>query len=54
MGIQHYPIAKNFEIHELIECYLQIKNYRRAVDVETALDLYVKLPILFENDGFDV
>ena len=43
LGIEHHPVSKDIEIHELLICYVQLKGYSFPRDLESALDLFAKL-----------
>ena len=53
-GLDHSPVAKNDEMHDLLKCCFQIHNLRMPTDWESALNLYVDLSKLLKKDDFSV
>ena len=54
LKIDHHPIYRNKDLHELLSCYVGIHNFQFAKNYQSALDLYVNLLQCLENDNFDV
>ena len=54
LGLDHSPVAKNDEMHDLLKCCFQIHNLRMPTDWESALNLYVDLSQLLKKDDFPV
>ena len=54
IGIDHYPVWKSKDLHELLVCYININRLKVPTNSENAIDTYVKLLSILQNDGFDV
>ena len=54
LGIQHHPVVRDDDIHELFNCYVHINSLEIPRDPDSALSFYVEILALLDNDGFDV
>ena len=54
LGIDHHPISKNEDLHELLICYVHLHGLEIPRDPETALSFYVNLLECLGNDEFDI
>ena len=52
LGINHHPVYKNKEMHQLLICYVHIHNLKPARDAESGINMYVKLLRHLELDNF--
>ena len=54
LGIQHHPVYKNIDLHNLLNCYVDLNEITIPRSAEEALDLYVSLLRFASNDSFEV
>lgn len=54
IGIDHCPVSKNKDLHDLLECYCQIGNILRPSDAFSGLDIYITLLEHLGNNGFTI
>ena len=52
LEIDHHPVFRDKDLHELLICYINIHNLEIPKDAESGLDMYVTLLRLLSNDGF--
>ena len=52
LGINHHPVYKNKEMHQLLISYVHIHNLKPARDTESGINMYGKLPHYLELDNF--
>ena len=54
LGIQHHPVHRNIDLHNLLNCYVHLNEITIPRSAEEALDLYVSLLRFASNDSFEV
>lgn len=54
MGIDHHPVFKNKDLHDLLICYMGIHHLQAPMDAQQSLETYVQLLGFLRNDGFIV
>ena len=54
LAINHHPVYRDKDLHELLMCYVHIHSIKMARDAEDGLNMYIKLLNLLSNDGFFV
>ena len=52
LGINHHPVCKNKEMHQLLISYVHMYNLKPARDAESRINMYVKLLHYLELDNF--
>ena len=52
--IDNPPMTKDEDIFELFFCYMGMCGFQNPQDPESALDLYVNMLGVLENDNFDI
>ena len=52
IGIDHYPVWINKDLHELLKCYLHIHKLSMLTNADDALELYATLLGILGNDNF--
>ena len=54
LGIQKLTVAKNNDLNDLLCCYFELRSLSIAIDLETSLNLYVKLLDYLKTNGFSM
>ena len=54
LGIQHHPVYKSIDLHNLLNCYVHLNEITLPRSAEKALDLYVSLLRFLSNDSYEV
>ena len=52
VGLDHHPLHRNKNLHELLICYIHIHDIEIARDAESRLEMYIKLLRNSNSDGF--
>lgn len=51
LGVDKLSVLKNSDIHELLQCYVQINCLKLPSDAESGIGIYAKLIEYLENDN---
>ena len=54
LGINHHPMYKTKEVHQLLICYAHIHNLKPARDAASGINMFIKLLHYLELDNFFV